>query len=48
MSQTAALLEARSLGMEFGEALANRAAMVLLAQQRLGGTEADARRFLDA
>jgi len=48
MSQTAALLEARNLSVEFGETLANHAAMVLLAQHRLGGTEADARRFLDA
>jgi len=43
-----ALAEARSLGAEFGTQLANHAAMVLHAQRRLGGTEADARRFLDA
>lgn len=43
-----ALEEARSLGVEFGTQLANHAAMVLHAQRRLGGTEADARRFLDA
>jgi hypothetical protein len=43
-----ALAEARSLGVEFGTQLANHAAMVLHAQARLGGTEAEARRFLDA
>jgi hypothetical protein len=43
-----ALAEARALGVEFGTQLANHAAMVLHAQRRLGGTEADARRFLDA
>jgi hypothetical protein len=48
MSHTEALQEARSLSVEFGETLANHAAMVLLAQRRLGGSEADARRFLDA
>ncbi len=43
-----ALAEARSLSVEFGTQLANHAAMVLHAQRRLGGTEADARRFLAA
>jgi hypothetical protein len=43
-----ALTEARGLGVEFGTQLANHAAMVLHAQRRLGGTEAEARRFLDA
>jgi hypothetical protein len=43
-----ALDQARALGVEFGTQLANHAAMVLHAQRRLGGTEADARRFLDA
>jgi hypothetical protein len=41
-----ALAEARALSVEFGTQLANHAAMVLHAQRRLGGTEADARRFL--
>jgi len=48
MTTPDALTEARSLSAEFGEALANHAAMVLQAQARLGGSEADARRFLDA
>jgi hypothetical protein len=43
-----ALTEARSLSAEYGEAFANHTPMVLHAQKRLGGTEADARRFLDA
>lgn len=43
-----ALAEARGFSAEFGTDLANHAAMVLQAQRRLGGTEADARRFLDA
>jgi hypothetical protein len=43
-----ALAEARGLSAEFGTQLANHAAMVLHAQRRLGGTEADARRFLGA
>lgn len=43
-----AIAEARALGAEFGAQLANHAAMVLHAQRRLGGTEAEARRFLDA
>jgi hypothetical protein len=43
-----ALAEARSLGVEFGTDLANHAAMVLHALHRLGGTEAEARRFLAA
>jgi hypothetical protein len=43
-----ALAKARSLSVEFGTQLANHAAMVLHAQRRLGGTEADAQRFLDA
>lgn len=43
-----ALAEARALSVEFGTQLANHAAMVLHAQRRLGGTEADARRFLAA
>ena len=43
-----AIAEARALGVEFGVQLANHAAMVLHAQRRLGGSEADARRFLDA
>ena len=43
-----ALAEARGLSAEFGEALANHAAMVLWAQRRLGGTECEARRFLTA
>ncbi|QYU68507.1 questin oxidase family protein [Leptolyngbya sp. 15MV] len=43
-----ALLEARRLSVEFGTQLANHAAMVLHAQRRLGGTDADARRFMDA
>jgi hypothetical protein len=42
------LVEARSLGVEFGTQLANHAAMVLHAQRRLGGTGTDARRFLDS
>lgn len=45
---TDALTDARRLSAEFGEALANHAAMVLWAQRQLGGTERDARRFLDA
>jgi hypothetical protein len=45
---TDALTEARSLSAEYGEAFANHTPMVLHAQRRLGGTEADARRFLDA
>lgn len=43
-----ALAQARALSVEFGNHLANHAAMVLHAQRQLGGTEADARRFLDA
>jgi hypothetical protein len=43
-----ALAEARSLGVEFGTQLANHAAMVLYAQRQLGGSEAQARRFMDA
>ncbi len=43
-----ALAEARGYSAEFGYCLSNHAAMVLFAQRRLGGTEADARRFLDA
>lgn len=43
-----ALTEARQFSAEFGEALANHAAMVLWAQRALGGTEAAARRFLAA
>ncbi|MDP3418908.1 questin oxidase family protein [Falsiroseomonas sp.] len=43
-----ALNQARRLSAEFGETLANHAAMVLWAQRQLGGTEGDARRFLDA
>jgi hypothetical protein len=43
-----ALDSARGFSAEFGEALANHAAMVLWAQRRLGGKEADARRFLHA
>lgn len=43
-----ALTEARSLSVEFGPTLANHAAMVLLAQRELGGTEAQARHFLDS
>jgi hypothetical protein len=43
-----ALTEARGYSAEFGVALSNHAAMVLLAHRRLGGTEAEARRFLDA
>jgi hypothetical protein len=43
-----ALMQARDLSVEFGTDLANHAAMVLYAQRRLGGSEADARRFLDA
>jgi hypothetical protein len=45
---TAPLDLARACSAEFGEALANHAAMVLWAQRRLGGTDADARRFLGA
>ncbi|PZW42111.1 uncharacterized protein DUF4243 [Humitalea rosea] len=48
MSPQDALTEARDLSAEFGETLANHAAMVLQAQALLGGSEADARRFLDA
>lgn len=48
MHRPDALDEARGLSVEFGGAFANHAAMVLWAQHRLGGTEADARRFLDA
>ncbi|MBU8536562.1 questin oxidase family protein [Falsiroseomonas tokyonensis] len=43
-----ALTRARGLSAEFGETLANHAAMVLWAQRQLGGTEAEARRFLSA
>jgi hypothetical protein len=43
-----ALSEARGYSAEFGEDLSNHAAMAMLAQRRLGGTEADLRRFLDA
>lgn len=43
-----ALESARGYSAEFGEALANHAAMVLWAQRRLGGTEAAAQRFLQA
>lgn len=43
-----ALAEARGYSAEFGTALSNHAAMVLHAQRRLGGTEAEARRFLES
>jgi hypothetical protein len=43
-----ALEAARACSAEFGEALSNHAAMVLWAQRRLGGSDGDARRFLDA
>lgn len=43
-----ALSEARGYSAEFGEDLSNHAAMAMLAQRRLGGSEADLRRFLDA
>jgi hypothetical protein len=43
-----ALQEARDYSVEFGTQLSNHAAMVLQAQARLGGSESDAQRFLDA
>jgi hypothetical protein len=48
MRAMTALQQARALGVEFGAQLANHAAMVLHAQRRLGGTEAEAQRFLGA
>ncbi len=45
---TDALTVARALSAEYGEDFANHTPMVLHAQRQLGGTEAEARRFLDA
>ena len=41
------LAEARALSVEFGQDLANHLPMVLWAQHRLGGSEADAARFAE-